>query len=347
MQDITKNSNCRSAPTGRRKPEVDMDHLPCAVVGIDRSRMVSIINRRAEKITGRRTRFLGKPLENLGKVLPFLPELLHRTLEGGSELRYVADSSSKYWLVSTCPHREAEGRVTGVLASIEDLSIYHARCEERNRKEKICLLRRITEQAAHELRNPLTAIKGFLQLHQSNPGSISWEVIWDELVAMETALDRLLAMSTSYAGQVDKLDLNQVVCDVYPSIHERAQAQRVWLQLTLPPNLGHITVEREKIRALVLHLCDNALNSMPGGGVLAIETLKKRRKILLRVTDTGTGIKHELLDRVFEPFFSTDPRKVGMGLTICQQVAQACGGRIKIESREGRGTVATVSLPQA
>lgn len=343
MQGMTINANHR----GFSKQCGHLDSLPCALVEMDNFFIVRVINRRAEEFTGNRSQFIGKPVDTLGQVFPFLPQLMRQAMQKRARLRHVEDTPPDCWLVSTRTHRKRRGEIDGVFASIENISFYHDWYRERHRQEKLDLLGRLTEQTAHEIRNPLTTIKGFLQMYQLYPDSIPWEVIWQEIEAIEKCLDGLLALSPNFTAPLETLDLNHTVCEVCSSLEDQAVEQGVWMVLSLPTNLGKITGTQEKIATLIRHLCLNALDAMPSGGILAVTTERKRKQIILTVTDTGTGISRELVDKVFEPFLTTHPDKAGLGLPICKQIVKVCGGTINVKSREGAGTVVTVSLPQA
>ena len=329
--------------TGRQHS--DIDSLPVAVIGIDRSFSLNTVNRCAEKLLGNRRHFLGKPVETVGCVFPFLPGLMRQSLEKGRRTRHVEESESRCWLVTVYPYPKPGKEIAGVLAVLHDIGFYHSWFKRRLHHEKIEILSRITEQTAHEIRNPLTAIKGFLQLYRSSPESIPWNLLQEEISTIELSLAQLLNLSARCCEPAEKFDLNQLVCETLDALEERSARQKVWPVLSLSLDARNLTGERNKIKTLILHLCQNALDAMPDGGILSVTTEKRGRTVILWVADTGQGISPRDMERIFDPFFSTRPDKAGLGLTICRQILQSCKGSISVNSREGVGTEVTVTLP--
>ncbi len=324
----------------------DIDSIPTAVVGIDRSFALTTMNRYAEKLLGSRRQLLGKQVEVVGSVFPFLPDMLRHSLKTGRQAERVEEVPPHCWLVITRPYPRTRKKSAGALAVLHNIGFYHSWFKQRLFREKIEVLGRITEQTAHEIRNPLTAIKGFLQLYRTSPESIPWNLLHEQIAAIEHFLSQLLNLSSRCSAPSEKFNLNDIVCGALNTLAEHITHNRIWPVLTLSPEVGNTTGNPDKIKTLILHLCQNALDAMPNGGILSIATEKRTRALALIVADTGRGISRENLDRIFDPFFSTYPDKAGLGLTVCRQILESCGGSISVSSREGVGTEVVVTIPR-
>jgi len=109
--------------------------------------------------------------------------------------------------------------------------------------------------------------------------------------------------------------------------------------------LEKVAVDPAKVRRVLDNLIRNALEAMPDGGVLNIEAERRGDDVIIKVSDTGAGIKDEDLPKLFKPFHTTKPKGIGLGLAYCKRTVEAHGGTITIESKEGEGATFTVTLP--
>lgn len=327
-------------------PVPELDNLPCPLIGTDSKGIITLINQSAEQLTGKRTYYLGRPVEALQEIWPCLPRLVSRTLLTTKQLCHVEHHNDKHWALNTHLQKTPTGATAAVLIVFQDITFYCTRQRKHYQREMSILLERLSEQAANGIRNPLTTIKGFIQLYRSEPESLPWELLEEEIKSIEMIIGQLLAFSSSRPEELTKVNINQVVCEICPEIEARARAQQVWVQLTLPPYLRPMTGEIEKIKMLLAQLCHNALDAMPTGGVLSIITAQKGQSLIFQVSDTGEGIEPAHLPRIYEPFFTTRPNKTGLGLTICRQIVVDYHGSIQINNR-AFGTTVTVSLPQS
>ncbi|MGI6488353.1 MAG: two-component system sensor histidine kinase NtrB [Syntrophothermaceae bacterium] len=327
-------------------PIPELDKFPCPLVGTDSKGIINLINQPAEQLTGKRTHYLGQPVEALQKIWPSLPRLVSRTLLTARQICHVEHHDDKHWAITTHLQKTPSGVVASVLIVFQNITFYCTQQRKHYQHEMLLLLEHLTGQTAHGIRNPLTTIKGFIQLYRSEPGSLPWDLLEEEIRSIEMVIGQLLAFSSRHPQELTTVNINQMVCELCPEIEARARAQGVWVQLTLPPHLRPMTAEIGKVKTLLAQLCHNALDAMPHGGVLSMITAQKGRHLIFQVTDTGTGIEPDHLPRIFEPFFTTRPNKTGLGLAICHQIVSGYQGSIKINSRVS-GTTVTVSLPQS
>jgi PAS domain S-box-containing protein len=252
-----------------------------------------------------------------------------------------------------------------ILAIVRDVteSKRAQREAERSRQElahisRVTLLGEITASLAHELNQPLTAILTNAQAARQNLAAkrldeTETEEILQEIVgASKRAGDvirRVRTWLTRDQPVLQDLDINQVVSDVEPLIHSELIIRHVALTLDLAPGLPPISADRVQLQQVILNLALNGIEAMHeqrnGNRLLTITTSLAGRGVMMAVRDRGTGIHPDHMDRLFDPFFSTKPTGLGVGLRICWSIVTAHGGRIWAENNPDGGATFFFTLP--
>jgi two-component system sensor histidine kinase HydH len=223
--------------------------------------------------------------------------------------------------------------------------------DELRRSEHLAALGRLLAGVAHEVRNPLAAIRSTVQLWQRLPDQARTP---ESMLAVVSAVDRLddlvaRLLHFSRADGIDRkaVDLNQLIVESLALVEAQATAQNVLLDPQLTPGLAPVAGSANALRQVVLNLLTNALQAMPSGGRLRCSTrwVPASRMIELRVEDTGHGVAEADRPRLFEPFFTTRPEGTGLGLALCREIILGHGGRIELESSGPDGSVFLVVLP--
>lgn len=221
-------------------------------------------------------------------------------------------------------------------------------------------LRDFIDIASHELRHPMTIIKGYADLLRVHHPEMSereraeiFQALGDGVERMDSLVYELLeAARIDRRGLVlhrEETDISQLIQAV--AVEMRGRAPSVTLSVDLPPGLPTITADRERLRQVLVILLDNALKFSPEGSEVGISAEVAGRELLVRVADRGPGVPEELRERIFERFFQVEDSihhstpGIGMGLYIAKRIMDAHGGRIWQEPREGGGSVFSFSLP--
>ncbi len=257
------------------------------------------------------------------------------------------------------------GQVTAVVSVLHDLTQIRElerRTVEQQlfESEKLAAVGRLAATVAHEINNPLEAIKNALYLVVSStapddPNRRFLEIARKETERVSGIIRQLLGFSRPTLVK-QRTDLNQVLEETLALLERQVRQHRVAVRCDLDPNLPLVLAAGDQLRQVFLNLILNAQQAMPTGGTLYISTRLSRetdteflgdRYVVIQFRDTGQGIPDEHLPHIFEPFYTTknDSKGTGLGLWVCLGIVQSHGGQIEVRSRPGRGTTFSVALP--
>lgn len=216
--------------------------------------------------------------------------------------------------------------------------------------EDIATLGRLVTDIAHELRNPVSIIQAATELAATNIKDAPWleeyvSVIEEQIERHNKLIGELLEFGRSSQGTVDHLNLNELVEGVIKTIEPLMQKNNVTYVVQTEPGIPLIQGNREKLKQVFINLTQNAIQAMPGGGNLYIETYCRDSKVFVLIRDTGEGISREDLPRIFQPFYTRKAGGSGLGLAISKEIVQIHRGSIEVESEPKKGTTFTVSFP--
>lgn len=239
---------------------------------------------------------------------------------------------------------------------VEKLAEANRKIAENSRRllkvERLSVLGQITSQVAHELRNPMTIIGGFAnsilkKMNESNPNYEYIGIITKETERMENVLDNVLNFSKPEKSHLEVANLNDLVNDTLEMMEPEIDPTKITITRSPCQNLPSVRVNPDLIRQALLNIFRNAVWAMPQGGILSVTTRQTKSSVKIEVKDTGFGISHQHISRVFDSFFSTKPEGCGLGLTISSEIIKNHGGHIGVESTEGKGSIFYVELPLA
>ncbi len=219
--------------------------------------------------------------------------------------------------------------------------------------EKLAAMGRLTSQLAHELNNPLFGIMNTLELMKTeispqNKRRRLLEMSLSETVRLADMLKKMLSFSKPDQEKRLEIDLNVVIDELMLLYEKRFRENSIKVELDLVEDPGVIVASRDQLRQVFINMFSNAMYAMPDGGSLSIKTRIEGRFILIVIEDTGTGIKPDHIEKVFDSFFTTkleSVQGVGLGLSVCYGFVRDHGGDIKVESEEGKWTRFTITLP--
>jgi len=224
--------------------------------------------------------------------------------------------------------------------------------EQLLQSEKLAAMGRLTSQIAHELNNPLYGIMNTLELLKTeipadNKRRKILEMALSETVRLSDLLRKMLSFSKPDQEERHSVDINSVIDEILLLHEKQLKENDINMVVTFADTLGLVNASKNQLRQVFLNMVANARDAMPEGGTLSVVTSGDADKVYIEISDTGTGIREEHLDKIFDSFFTTkgEVKGVGLGLSVCYGFIEDHGGDIEVKSRVGKGTTFTISLP--
>lgn len=246
-----------------------------------------------------------------------------------------------------------ENHTTGLIITFQDLTEIRSMEESVRRKDRLAAVGRVGAGLAHEIRNPLGAMRGAIQVLQSNtpPESVQADLM-DIILRESDRLNSIITNFLSYAkpkiGKLVETDICESIKDTMTLLrHSPDVSPKHELVEELPQNPIFISADTTQLKQVFWNLARNAIQAMPNGGLLRIgvENIPNNRvKIVFQ--DTGSGMSPEQVEQLFEPFSNSTSGGTGLGLSIVYQIIRDHNGTINVRSLEGEGTTITIELPR-
>lgn len=273
----------------------------------------------------------------------------------------LLSSSKSDWMLS-----EEELGVLEMLASHASIAVENAylyqeqrdRLRRLYRAERLAAAGQLAASVAHEIRNPLTAIRSTVQylLGEFPPGHPK-RALFDGVISEVDRIDRtvggLLSLTRHHEFKAERLALTELVGQSLILVKNQARNQSVGIEWIKPAEAFEVMGDSSQLRQVMLNLLLNALQAMPNGGTLKVEFLRAPRTIAgsekgwaeISLTDSGCGISAGNLDKIFDPFFTTKQGGTGLGLSISYSIVRQHGGELEIHSQENEGTTVALRIP--
>jgi len=233
-------------------------------------------------------------------------------------------------------------------AAYKELQTTHERLVHA---ERLAAIGNMAGHVAHEIRNPLVAIGGFARslrrLAKDNQSILSVaEIIAEEVMRLEKILANVMHFTKYPKPSFQLAELNAIIEEACNLLQTEAEQGGVKLVKTLAAALPKLLLDPIQINQMLINFMRNGIQSIVESGVVEVSTqLLEPHQVLIVVRDTGSGIPPNVLENVFNPFFTTKPDGTGLGLAICQHIVNDHGGRITVESQVGYGTTFSIFLP--
>lgn len=266
--------------------------------------------------------------------------------EGEVEYKISASDDQIRWIRSKfIPIVDESGRTVRKIIISQDITdLKHS--QELSRKwEQLGVVGRLAAGIAHEVRNPLTTVKGFVQLSGEQDSPFT-EVILDELQRIELIMDEFLVLAKpNQETEMKRQSLDGILREVTGFLEAEAHLHGCRVILSEPKEPVIVNCEAKQIKQVMINLVKNAVEAMPEGGDVRVGLMRHDDKVEILVEDDGIGIPEDRLHRLGEPFYSNKEKGTGLGLMTSYKIIEHHGGNIRFESVEGRGTTVRVELP--
>jgi signal transduction histidine kinase len=221
--------------------------------------------------------------------------------------------------------------------------------EKLIRAERLAAMSHLAQGVAHEIRNPIMTIGGFARRIRTEVTDDKFrkyiDIIMEETLRLENLVKEIQEFLDVQAVTLRPEQIAPVIEDALKTVETKATQQGVTVVRDFRLDKIIIPIDPFQIRAALYHLLINALDAMPKGGMLTITASQDKESIFISVRDTGCGIPKEVLDSIYDPFFTSKTKGAGLGLTMVHQIIMNHHGEIKIRSEVDKGTTATIRLP--
>ncbi|MBI5183169.1 MAG: GAF domain-containing protein [Nitrospinae bacterium] len=224
--------------------------------------------------------------------------------------------------------------------------------------EKMATLGEVTSTIAHEIRNPLVSVGGFTRrLHNMIIKQPSYkryrrytELIIKEVDRLEEMLRNVVDYSRELEFNLSSRDINELISKKISLMSDLFKEKRIKSKIDLYPNLPNVYIDQDNITQVFINIISNSIHAMPNGGILSIRTLPLKKDdidkgVSIEISDTGGGIPPDIEHNVFNPFFTTKDKRIGLGLPLTKKIIDSLGGSIELTNKIGKGLTVVIKLP--
>ncbi len=333
--------------------------MESGVIAVDATGHISLFNPAADRLTNMRfSSSAGLSYNDL--PTPLAGPLRSTLLEGSahSQLETVLhqrDGSGLPLVYSTTKLQDKDGTTHGALIVFTDLTRLKDLEREKQRAERLASFGALAAGIAHEIKNPLVAIRTFAELLPERFGDVEFredfsKVVIKEISRIDDLVARLRGLATTAPQQVGAVDLRDPINDTLTLLRGQLEQTRTAVVREFEDPAPFVSIEESQLKQLFLNLFLNAIEAMGTDGALTVRITRRHSQgmplIVVDVSDTGPGISDAVAANIFDPFFTTKSRGSGLGLTICRGITDAHRGTIRVERNlTGRGTTMIVELP--
>lgn len=331
------------------------EYSPDIVYMFDLEGLVTNVNAQFEVITGyTQKEMIGKhftyvlPEHIHSAAIKYLSKVISDKIPQMFELKIEHKNGQLIILQCTSLPIIVDGKITGIIGYGKDVTSLRLAEERLRRTEKLTVVGELSASVAHEIRNPLTSLKGFVQILQVEDPKhqFYYQIMHDELNRINHIVSELLLLAKPQQMKFTHANLNKLVQDVLSLLNTEANLNDIQIDFSSSIREFWIECEPNQLKQLFINMIKNAMEASNKGGVVSI-TLEKVENgfASVKVMDKGCGISKERLERIGEPFYSSKEKGTGLGLTVSYKIVQSHNGSIQFESEQDVGTTVTINLP--
>lgn len=335
-----------------------LNSLNSAVVSIDAECRVIVLNPPAEKLLGLRSEdFTGKIIDDLPCSFFREQRILQDTLESGIGVRFLETTlrtgdEEVNLLINSDVILDREDNILGAVAILQDITELRRTQNAVRERERLAIIGQMAAGMAHEVKNPLTAVRGFSQLllekHQEQTNLREYaEIIIEEIDRANNVVTDFLQLARPKKPVLQEQSVGSLIEETVAIVGPQAFLSNIAVQCEIAEDLPPCCLDRDQIKQVLLNMCQNSIEAIPGKGVLKIKAglWPEGKEIFIEITDDGCGMSPESRERIGVPFYTTKEGGTGLGLSISYSIISAHQGRVEVTSKEGEGTTFRVYLP--
>lgn len=354
-RDITERKNVETLlEESRQQYRSLFEYSPDIVSMLDLNGTITNLNPQFEKITGfSRTDFIGKHYADL------IPES-HRQIVL-DKIASVMETRCPQMFEIELPHKNGKPlifqntslpiivneKIAGIICNSKDVTELRGTEERLRRTDKLSVVGELSASVAHEIRNPLTSLKGLVQLLQmeDEKHQLYYKIMIDELNRINHIVSELLLLAKPQRIKYTEADMQVILHGVVSLLKTEASLHNIQIELQNNEDPVMIECEPNQLKQLFINIVKNAIEASSAEGIVSISLQSSENSVTVRVKDQGVGISKELLGRIGEPFYSSKEKGTGLGMTVSFKIVQSHNGTIRFDSEPNKGTEVIVQLP--
>lgn len=335
-----------------------VEHLSCGVIATDPAGNLTVVNPEA-----RRVLHLDESITPTEIELPVdMAKLIAPTLEGDTIARNEeiilrpGARDQAHVRVSCLPFASETNTLLGAVLVIYDHTTLEQLQRQVRQADRLASIGTLASGMAHEIKNPLTALKTFTQLLPKRYNDAEFRhdfsgLAGSEIARIERIVNQLLAFARPAPLMIEQVSLHEIIDGAMRLVGPQASRQRVSVRKSLGADHDFIAADKDRLQQVLLNLLLNALQASEPGGWVEIATeseigdVDHEPVVRLDVRDNGSGISQDLLPHIFDPFFTTKSEGTGLGLSVSYNIVAEHKGRLEAQSEPGKGTVFSMYLP--
>lgn len=265
-------------------------------------------------------------------------------------LRLIQKNKALLWIEQKCvPIYNKNGHLTSLHGIVRDITVRKKLEHMSSLFDRMNMVGSMAAAVAHEIRNPMTTIRGYLQVmgrkQEYQNDKDKFKLMIEEIDRANSIIREYLSLSQEKIVILKQCSLNSIIEALFPLLQADANSSKVSINLALG-SVAELMLDENEIRQLLLNLVRNSIEAMPAGGDLVICTFQEACKVVLSISDQGEGIPSHILDKLGTPFVTTKDTGTGLGLPICYQIAHRHKATIKISTSHEGTTFFVYFTPQ-
>jgi len=354
--DITSDVNYH---TLLQKSETILNAINIGVITLDQDLTITLINKHAAcSFNVNKKSFLGQPFMHLVEHLAGDWSYIVRALEESIEIKdyefVIEAKENEYYIIDTHLLKSDLNEAYGTIVVFKNITHIKQIEMQLTRSEKLKVIGELAAGTAHEIRNPLTTVRGFVQIINDkilkmgiNGFDSQIQMILSEIDRVNKIISDFLNLSKPHNKKMELINLNDILNNVMFLLENEALRRRINIHKILDETIPPVNGDKDELEQVFLNIVNNAFQAMSAHSDFTINTYMSTNKsnVIIDFIDTGEGIPEELLPKIFDPFFSTKNEGTGLGLAISSRIINDHHGELKVISEKGEGTTFTILLP--
>jgi two-component system sensor histidine kinase HydH len=331
-----------------------VENMPIGLIALDTSLIITSYNHVADRVLNlSAVHASGK---KASEVLPrmFLELISHPDIETQAVEKeivcYIAEKTRLPLQVSAARLQDETGTFLGYVLLFKDLREVHALQKALARSQRLASVGSLAAGVAHEIRNPLSSIKGFATYFRERYSHIPEDrevssIMIQEVDRLNRVVSQLLAFAKPVTIAKQPVPISDVIHKTLKLMERQSNDRQIDIETKIQPGLPLIPMDPDQMSQVLLNLLLNSVEAMACGGRIMISATLNQDRLILQISDSGSGISETDLSQIFDLYFTTRTSGTGLGLAIVHNIVEAHDGDIKVESLAGKGTTVTIQLP--